>query len=113
MIRVYHNPRCTKSREALAYLENKGLEYEVVEYMKEPLTPMDVESVLEALDMSAEELIRTNETIWKDEFKGKELDEDELVLAMIEHPKLMQRPIVLNAGKAVIARPAEEIEKVL
>lgn len=113
MIRVYHNPRCTKSREALAYLDEKGLEYEVVEYMKEPLTPMDLESVLEALDMSAEDLIRTNESVWKDDFKGKELDEDELILAMIEHPKLMQRPIVLNSGKAVVARPAEEIEKVL
>lgn len=113
MIKVYHNPRCTKSREALAYLEEKGVEVEVVEYLKEPLTPNELEVVLDALDMEPMDLIRTNEAIWKEEFKGKELDDDELVLAMIEFPKLMQRPIVVNGDKAVVARPAEEIEKVL
>lgn len=113
MIRVYHNPRCTKSREALARLDEKGVEYEVVEYMKEPLTQDELESVLEILDISAEELIRTNEDIWKSEFKGKELDEDELVLAMIEYPKLMQRPIVINGTKGVIARPTEKLDEVI
>lgn len=113
MIKVYHNPRCTKSREALAYLDEKGAEYEVVEYMKEPLTPMDLESILEALDMTAIELIRKNEADWKENFADKELEEDEVMLAMIEYPKLMQRPIVMNGGKAVVARPAQEIDKVL
>ncbi len=113
MIKVYHNPRCGKSREALKYLDEKGLEYEVVEYMKEPLTAGQLEGVLEQLDMNADELIRTNEAIWKEEFKGKELDDEELILAMIEHPKLMQRPIVVKGNKAVVARPAEEIENLL
>lgn len=113
MIEVYHNPRCGKSREAIKYLEEKGAEFEIVEYMKTPLTPMALEEILEKLDMNAVELIRTNEAIWKEEFKGKELDDDELILAMIEHPKLMQRPIVVNEGKAVVARPVELIENVL
>lgn len=113
MIKVYHNPRCGKSREALKYLDEKGLEYEVVEYMKEPLTAGQLEGILEQLDMNADELIRTNEAIWKEEFKGKELDDEELILAMIEHPKLMQRPIVVKGNKAVVARPAEEIENLL
>lgn len=113
MIQVYHNPRCSKSREALAYLDEKGVDYEVVLYMDESMTPMQMESILDALDMSAIELIRKNEDVWKEEFKDKELDEDEVMLAMIEYPKLMQRPIVVNGSKAVIARPKEEIEKVL
>lgn len=113
MIEVYHNPRCGKSREAVKYLEEKGVQFEIVEYMKAPLTPTVLEGILDQLDMNAIELIRTNEAIWKEEFKGKELDDDELILAMIEHPKLMQRPIVVNEGKAVIARPVQLIENVL
>lgn len=113
MIRVYHNPRCTKSREAVKYLEDKGVNFQVVEYLKDPLTQNELEILLDALDMIPEELIRKNEAIWKEEFKDKELDDDELTLAMIEHPKLMQRPIVVNGDKAVVARPAEEIDKLL
>lgn len=112
-MKVYHNPRCTKSREALKYLDDKGVSYEVVEYMKDPLRPEEIEDMLDALGMSAMDLIRTNEAEWKDNFKGKELDEDELILAMIEYPKLMQRPVVMSADKAVVARPADEIDKVL
>lgn len=113
MIRVYHNPRCTKSREAVQYLEEKGEKAEIVEYMKDPLTPNELEIILDALDMVPMELIRTNEAEWKAEFKEKELDDDELILAMIEFPKLMQRPIVMKGDKAVIARPATEIDKLL
>ncbi|NVK27809.1 MAG: arsenate reductase (glutaredoxin) [Flavobacteriia bacterium] len=113
MIRVYHNPRCTKSREAVKYLEDKGIEVQIVEYMKEPLTPNELEVILDALDMEPMDLIRTNEAIWKEEFKDKELDDDELILAMIEYPKLMQRPIVMNGDKAVVARPTEKADEVL
>ncbi|NVK04271.1 MAG: arsenate reductase (glutaredoxin) [Flavobacteriia bacterium] len=113
MIRVYHNPRCTKSREAVQYLEDKGEKAEIIEYMKDPLTPNELEIILDALDMVPMELIRTNEAEWKSEFKEKELDDYELILAMIEFPKLMQRPIVMKGDKAVIARPATEIDKLL
>ena len=108
-MKYYHNPRCGKSREGLALLREKGIEPQIVEYLKEPLTPSALEKLLEKLSLSAKELIRTNETIWKEEFKGKELTEDELILTMIEYTKLMQRPILESASKALVGRPPEKL----
>jgi arsenate reductase len=105
----YHNPRCKKSREGLQLLEEKGIQPEVILYMTESLSPMDLEDVLVKLDIDAEDLIREKEAVWKEEFKGKELSEDELVLAMIEYPQLMERPILVNGDKAVIGRPTENL----
>ncbi|MEY2963133.1 MAG: hypothetical protein RL754_394 [Bacteroidota bacterium] len=115
MIKVYHNPRCQKSREAVALLEEKGVDFEVRLYMndEESMSAAELESVLEALDMEAMELVRTKEAIWKEEFEDLELDEDEIILAMIENPKLMERPIVVNGDRAVVARPAEKIDAIL
>ena len=115
MITVYHNPRCRKSREALAYLDEKGAQYNVRLYMndEESMTAAELEEVLDALDMDALELVRTNEALWKEEYKHLELDEEEIILAMIEHPRLMERPIIVKGGKAVVARPAEKAEEVL
>lgn len=113
MIKIYHNPRCTKSRQALQLLEEKGVEHEVVKYMDEPLTPNEMKTVLRHLSMPAAELIRRNEQIWKDEFKDKEMEEEELILAMIEYPKLMERPIVDNGDRAVVGRPTEKVLEVL
>ena len=115
MIIVYHNPRCRKSREALAHLDEKGAQYNVRLYMndEESMTAAELEEVLDALDMDALELVRTNEALWKEEYKHLELDEEEIILAMIEHPRLMERPIILNGDKAVVARPAEKAEEVL
>ena len=109
MITVYHNPRCRKSREALAHLDEKGAQYNVRLYMngEQSMTAAELEEVLEALDMDALELVRTNEALWKEEYKHLELDEQEIVLAMIEHPRLMERPIIVKGYKAVVARPAE------
>lgn len=115
MIKVYHNPRCRKSREALAYLEEKGVSLEVRHYMKdeESMTPSELEEVLDALNMDALDLVRKNEALWKEEYRDLELGEDEIILAMIENPRLMERPIILNGDKAVVARPAEKAEEVL
>jgi len=115
MITVYHNPRCQKSREALAHLDAKGLEYNIRLYMndEDSMSAAEFENVLDALEMDAIELVRTKEALWKEEFKDLELDEDEIILAMIEHPRLMERPIVMNGNKAVVARPAEKVEEVL
>ena len=115
MIKVYHNPRCRKSREALAYLEEKGIAFEVRHYMKdeESMTPSELEEVLDALNMDALDLVRKNEALWKEEYRDLELGEDEIILAMIENPRLMERPIILNGDKAVVARPAEKAEEVL
>jgi arsenate reductase len=105
----YHNPRCKKSREGLQLLEEKGLQPEVILYMTEPLSPMDLEDILVKLNIDAEDLIRSKEAVWKEEFKDKELSEDELVLAMIEYPQLMERPILVNGDKAIIGRPTENL----
>ena len=115
MIKVYHNPRCRKSREALAYLEEKVASFEVRQYMKdeESMTAIELEEVLDALNMDAIDLVRKNEVLWKEEYRDLELGEDEIILAMIENPRLMERPIIMNGDKAVVARPAEKAEEVL
>lgn len=113
MIQIYHNPRCSKSREALQYLEEKQLPHEVVNYMNEPLTFDELQELLDKLGMDPFELIRLNEQIWKDEFADKELDDNELIFMMVEYPQLMQRPIVVNDEMAVLARPADKIAELL
>lgn len=113
MIKIYHNPRCAKSREALQYLEDKNLPHEVIKYMDEPLTFEELDELLEVLGMYPFELIRQNEQIWKDEFKDKDMDDNELIYLMVEYPQLIQRPIVVNDTLAVVARPADRIEEVL
>jgi arsenate reductase len=115
MITIYHNPRCRKSREALALLEERGIEHLVRLYLndEESMSAAEFQNVLDALDMDAIDLVRKNESVWKEEYKTLELDEDEVILAMIEHPKLMERPIVMNGDRAVVARPAEKLLDVL
>ena len=112
-MKYYHNPRCTKSREGLAYLNEKGIEPELILYMKEPLGPTELEELIEALGIDAIDLVRTKEKIWKEEFAGKELEEDELILAMIEYPNLMERPIFLKDGQAAIGRPKENFDSII
>ena len=77
------------------------------------MTATELQEVLDALDMEAIELVRTKEALWKEEYKDLELDEDEIILAMIENPRLMERPIIMNGDKAVVARPAEKLNEVL
>ena len=115
MITIYHNPRCRKSREALEILEERGIEHLVRLYLndEESMSAAEFQDVLDALDMDAIDLVRKNESVWKEEYKTLELDEDEVILAMIEHPKLMERPIVMNGDRAVVARPAEKLLDVL
>ena len=115
MITIYHNPRCRKSREALAILEERGIEHLVRLYLndEESMSAAEFQDVLDALDMDAIDLVRKNESVWKEEYKTLELDEDEVILAMIEHPKLMERPIIMNGDRAVVARPAEKLLDVL
>lgn len=112
-MKLYHNTRCSKSREALNLLKGKGVDPEIVEYMKEPLTPVELKDVLHKLDINAQDLVRTEEKAWQEEFADKELTEDEIILAMIEYPQLMQRPILINGNKAAIGRPPEKVLEIL
>ena len=106
---VYHNNRCSKSRCALAYLDDQKSEYEVVEYLKEPLNAIQLKELLAQLGIPAADLIRKGEADFKANFKGKELSEKQWIDAMVNYPKLIERPIIVRNGKAVIGRPAERI----
>ena len=114
-IQFYHNPSCGTSRNALALLREKGVEPTVRNLIDEPLTLEELEDLLNLLDLDARDLVRTNHPIWKEQFSELELDdEEEIMLALIEHPAMMQRPIgVSENGKAVLARPAERILELL
>lgn len=113
MIKIYHNPRCRKSREGLEVLEQSGKEFQVVKYLEEIPTKEELREVLTFLAITPEMLVRKNETIWKEKYRGRLLSDEEIIDAMIAHPKLIERPIVLNGKKAVIGRPTEEIDKIL
>ncbi len=110
MIKIYHNPRCRKSREGLAFLQELGKEYEEVRYLDTPLNKEELTSILQKLGIPAQDLLRKSEVIWKENFKGKALSEDDIVNAMVSYPKLMERPIIVRGNKAVIGRPAEKIK---
>jgi arsenate reductase len=113
MIKIYHNPRCRKSREGLQLLKESKQEFKIIEYLKEAPSFDELKSIINLLGITPLELIRKNESIWKKNYKGKELTNDEVIRAMTEHPKLIERPIVINKEKAVIGRPPENIEYIL
>lgn len=115
MLIVYHNPRCGKSREALKWLDEHGILYQIKKYLDEPLTFDEVENLVQLAGFHTVDIIRTNEKIWKEKYADLDLDNNELIYAIIEEPILLQRPIVYNPEKdeAVIARPAEKIKEIL
>ena len=113
MIQIYHNPRCRKSREGLAILEQSGENFEIIKYLDHPPSESHIKDLLKKLDMEPIELVRTNEAIWKSDFKGKELTDNDIVTALSQHPKLMERPIVVKNNKAVVGRPPGNISRIL
>ena len=111
--KIYHNPQCSKSRCALDFLLENKRDVHVREYIKEPLSKEELKSIIDLLGISAFELIRKSEAVFKDQYKGKTLNDDQWIDAMIQFPKLIERPIVVKDGKAVIARPTENIQALL
>ena len=112
-VKIYHNPRCSKSRNAVALLEEQGIEAEVVKYLDTPPTKEELKKILKMLGLSARELMRTKEAIYK-ELELKDVEEEEaLIDAMVANPKLIERPIVIKDGKAAIGRPIENIIELL
>lgn len=111
---IYHNPRCSKSRETLQLLESRGIEPAVVEYLKEPPSKSSLKQLLKMLGMEPRQLMRRNEA----EYEALGLDDpaltrDQLVEAMVSHPRLIERPIVVNGGRAAIGRPPEQVLDIL
>ncbi|PHS36231.1 MAG: arsenate reductase (glutaredoxin) [Sulfurovum sp.] len=112
-VTIWHNPRCSKSRSAVALLEEKGVEAEVMKYLDTPPSKEELAGLLEMLGISARELMRTKEDIYKALDLKNENDENKLIEAMSANPKLIERPIVIKDGKAAIGRPIENIIELL
>jgi arsenate reductase (glutaredoxin) len=104
MTQIYHNPRCGKSRNCLAFIEQTKQEYQIIPYLTETPTFNELKELLRKLNLKPIELIRIKEKIWIENYKGKELSDDQIIQAMIEHPILIERPIVVKDGKAIIGR---------
>lgn len=112
-IQIYHNNRCSKSRQGLAILEESGKTVEVVNYLENPPTKKELKEILAKLNIPAKDLIRKGESIFKERYKNLELNEDEWIQAMLENPKLIERPIVINGYKAIVGRPPEKIKEII
>jgi arsenate reductase len=112
-VKIYHNPRCGKSRAGLKAVQEAGIEPEIIKYLDSKPGVAEIMDILEKLNMKPIELVRIKEAIWKDNYKGKELSDKEVVSAMAENPKLMERPIVVKGDKAVLGRPTENISEFL
>ncbi|MEI5638919.1 MULTISPECIES: arsenate reductase (glutaredoxin) [unclassified Pseudoalteromonas] len=113
-VEIYHNPRCSKSRETLALLESQGVSPTVVEYLKTPISQDTLAALLDKLGFSsAHQLVRSKETIYKELGLSKDSEEAQLRQAMLDNPKLIERPIVVNGDKAAIGRPPEAVLAIL
>ena len=111
---IYHNPRCSKSRQTLQLLQDNGIEPVIIEYLNTPPSKSELKSILNSLGMKPRELMRKNEAVYKENKLGDErLSDDELMDAMIEHPILIERPIVLANNKVVLGRPPENVLEII
>ncbi|MFT7879854.1 MAG: arsenate reductase (glutaredoxin) [Sulfurimonas sp.] len=108
-VTIWHNPRCSKSRDSFKLLEEKGIDAEVIKYLDTPPTKEELKEVLKMLGMAPRELMRTKEEIYKELNLKEEEDDEKLIEAMVENPKLIERPIVIKEGKAVVGRPIEKV----
>ena len=112
-MKIYHNPRCRKSREGIKYLESKKINFEVIDYIKNNLSLEQIKNILKKLQLKPIELVRKNEVIWKEKYKGKDFTDEQLIKILTNEPKLIERPIIVSEKLAVIGRPAENIDKLL
>ncbi len=112
-IKIYHNNRCSKSRNGLCILEDSKQDFEVINYLETPPTKSELKELLTMLDFTPIQLVRKGEKIWKENYKGKDLTDTQIITAMIENPKLIERPIVVKGDKAVVGRPPKNIEELL
>ena len=108
-MQIYHNPRCRKSRETLALLQEKGHQPEIIRYLETVPTEKELRTVLHKLGIPAADLVRQGEALYKEKFRGRELTEAEWITALVEHPRLIERPIVIRGDRAVIGRPPARV----
>ena len=108
-VKIYHNPRCGKSRAGLKAVEESGVDFEIIKYLDTNPNAEEIKSIISKLDMKPIELVRVKEDIWKENYRGKKLSDNEIIQAMAENSKLIERPIVVKGEKAVLGRPTENI----
>jgi|SRR5690625_4486914 len=114
MLKIYHNPRCSKSRETLAFLRDKGLEPEIIQYLKNPLDKQQLIDLFTKANLSVREAMRQNEKVYKElGLDNPALSDDELLAAIEENPRLMNRPFVVTEKGARLCRPTELVEEIL
>lgn len=113
MITIYHNPRCSKSREGVCLLEEKGVEFKAFKYLDEKITKRELTSIIKKLKIKPIELVRVKESLWKENFADKALSDEEIITIMLKNPILIERPIIINGNKAVIGRPIEKILEII
>lgn len=113
MTTIFHNPRCSKSRETLQLLEDKGEEIQIIKYLETPPTKEELQKVISLLGVKPIEIVRTQEKEWKENFKDKALSDDEVIEAMLSFPKLIERPIIIKNDKATVGRPPENVLNIL
>jgi arsenate reductase len=113
MLTIYHNPRCSKSRQTLALLEQAGADFQIVTYLQDPLTQDGLRALRDQLGVGTREMMRRGEAVYKELALGDEQDEEALLAAIAAHPILLERPVVSDGTKAVIGRPPENVEKLL
>lgn len=112
-MKIYHNPRCSKSRQGLEVLKELDVNFETIHYLETPISEKELLEIIKLLGIAPIDLVRKNEVIWKENYKGRMLTDNEIIIAMVQNPKLIERPIVINNGKAVIGRPPEIIKTIL
>lgn len=108
-MKIYHNPRCSKSRQTLSLIKEKGVEVEIIEYLKVIPSEKELISIIKLLGIKPEKLLRKGEADYKENFKGKTLSDEEWISAMVQYPKLIERPIVVSDNKAILGRPPENV----
>lgn len=108
-MKIYHNPRCSKSRQTLELIQQAGQQIEIIDYLNQPPSEKELTTIIKLLGINAEDLVRKNEDVYKEKFKGKKITQQEWVKILIEHPKLIERPIVIKGDKAIIGRPPEKV----
>jgi arsenate reductase len=110
---IYHNPKCTKSRATLVLLQDQGIEPTVIEYLKTPPTAAELKAIVAKLGIKPEALVRKGEDLYKTNYAGKTLTDAQWIDAMVKHPILIERPIVVSGARAVIGRPPENVNALL
>ena len=112
-MKIYHNPRCSKSRQTLQLIKDAGVEPEVIEYLSSVPSAAELKQITEMLGIKPYDLLRRGEADFRENFKGKNLSDDEWIAAMIKYPKMIERPIVVKQKKAVLGRPPENVKTLL